>query len=138
MRYRVYKNLHRNCFSIKSKGLVVGYCDAVTILEPRFITSEAGRQRVIKERAKNVHAFIEGYLSDVEGLVLKDGRSVIETPLKTPSDAPQGILTYNPYEHIGFVDKATGALLEAFEGNPVVAVRLDVEGENLYWTRGDV
>jgi hypothetical protein len=132
MRYRIYKNLHKNCFSIKLKGLVVGYCNAVTILEPRFITSETGRQRVIKEQAKNVHAFIEGCLSDIQGLTLKDGRSVIETPSKTPSDAAQGVLTYNPYEHIGFVDKATGVLL----GDDLRAVRLDVEGENLYWVRG--
>lgn len=48
MRYRIYKNLHRNCFSIKLKGLVVAYCDAVTILEPRFIISEAGRKRGFK------------------------------------------------------------------------------------------
>ena len=129
MRYRIYKNLHRNCLSIKSKGLVVGYCDAVTILEPRFITSEAGRQRVIKERAKNVHAYIEGCLSDIQGLILKDGRSVIEMPSKTPSAPAQGVITYIPYEHTGFVDKATGALLE----DDLRAVRLDIEGENLYW-----
>ena len=77
-------------------------------------------------------------LSDIQGLVLKYGRSVIETPSKTQPDAPQGVITYNPYQHKGFVDKASGEPLGASVGNPVIAVRLDINGENLYWNKEGV
>ena len=63
----VYFNLHKKCFSIKAlegncKGLVVAHADAVSLKDVAFKVSEAGRQRVIKEKRKNVHAGVVGYL----------------------------------------------------------------------------
>lgn len=73
-RVRVYKNLHRNCYSIlrkyydpdkkKYSWLVWNYLFEMTLLDPKFVVREGGRRRVIKEQKKNVHAFIEGTLSD--------------------------------------------------------------------------
>lgn len=46
------------------KGKIVGYKDIVTLVDVRFIVSQSGRNRVIKEKKKNVHAFAEGVIID--------------------------------------------------------------------------
>lgn len=61
MRVFVYFNLHRKCWSIKalegpSKGRVIGHADYVDLACVEWKVSEAGRQRVIREKKKNVHA----------------------------------------------------------------------------------
>ncbi len=50
-----YFNLHRKCFSIKAlegpnKGRVVAHSDKVLLSDGVFKVSEAGRQRVLRER----------------------------------------------------------------------------------------
>ena len=61
---KVYWNLHRNCYSVQQNGLVVCHADQVELKDVTFKVSEKGRQRVLKERRKNVHAFVVGYLDD--------------------------------------------------------------------------
>ena len=61
---KVYWNLHRHCYSIHQAGLVVAHADTVELRDVTFKVSEAGRQRVLKERKKNVHAFVTGYLDE--------------------------------------------------------------------------
>ena len=67
IRVRVYYNLHRKVWSIKAmegpqKGRVIHHADVVHLTDARPVVSEAGRQRVLRERKKNVHAYIEGQL----------------------------------------------------------------------------
>lgn len=61
---KVYWNLHRDCYSIQQDGLVVAHAEQIDLRDVRFKVSEAGRQRVLRERKKNVHAFVIGYLDD--------------------------------------------------------------------------
>jgi len=61
---RIYRNLNNGKISIKQGSLVVGYCDKITLKNCSFLVSEKGRQRVLKEKVKNVHAFIEGFLEE--------------------------------------------------------------------------
>jgi len=96
----VYFNLHKKVFSIKDKktGLVVAHAPIVNLTHASFIVSEAGRQRVIKEQRKNVHARVVGTyrpLHDEQGVYFK---------------APHGMRDayYNPYKTETFVDKETG------------------------------
>lgn len=99
----VYKNLHNGLYSIKQNGLVVAHSGIVYILQANFIVNERGRQRVIKEKRKNVHAFVKGYLSHP----LKDKRHI-------------NSVTYNPYKSDCFfnrcslekVEHATSAVLD--------------------------
>ncbi len=88
----VYYNLHKKCFSIRCKasGLVVAHAAAVTLKHVAFKVSEAGRQRVIKEQRKNVHALITG--------------------VYTAQTAPDNLrpLYYNPYKVKGFTDAQDG------------------------------
>jgi hypothetical protein len=65
MKVRVYFNLHKRLFSVldvKTRRVVEHRFNLV-LTEARFIVSERGRQRVLRDRRKNVHAFVEGYLA---------------------------------------------------------------------------
>lgn len=91
MKIRIYYNLHRKLFSIQHrtpKGWRLWrHADNVTMHFPTFKVSEHGRQRVLREKRKNVHAFIEGMLS---------------APMCVDPDDLQRV-TYNPYKCGSFV-----------------------------------
>jgi hypothetical protein len=64
-RVKVYFNLHNKKYSAvaldgSDKGRVLGHFDEVVLDDVSFIVSEAGRQRVIREKKKNVHAYAIG------------------------------------------------------------------------------
>lgn len=59
-RVAVYLNLHKGCFSVQKDGLVVAYADEIHLIDVDFRVSEAGRQRVLDEGVKNVHAKVWG------------------------------------------------------------------------------
>jgi hypothetical protein len=68
MKVFVYFNLHKRVFSVKAlegaeKGRVIGHRTSLAIYSPTFKVSEAGRQRVVRERRKNVHAGVVGFLT---------------------------------------------------------------------------
>jgi len=58
----VYWNIHKSCWSIKHKNKVIAHTQNLTLSNCTFKVSEKGRQRVIKENKKNVHAGVQGYL----------------------------------------------------------------------------
>ena len=65
---RIYRNLHRKCYSVQQKDhrgvwLVVAHCDEFRIAHADFVVSKAGHRRVFRERRKNVHAYIIGMLT---------------------------------------------------------------------------
>lgn len=67
MKVFVYFNLHKKLFSIKAlegsnKGRVIAHSSSVSLKDASCKVSEAGRQRVIKEKRKNVHAGVVGTL----------------------------------------------------------------------------
>jgi len=76
MRVQVYRNLNNGLISIQdlSTGLVLGHASAVDLQEASFIVREAGRQQVIKEKRKNVHAFVRGKVIDVRNFKPFKGR----------------------------------------------------------------
>lgn len=64
MKVRIYYNFHKKLFSVQEKvngsWKVVEYTKEIFLRNATFKVSEAGRQRVLKEKRKNVHAFILG------------------------------------------------------------------------------
>jgi len=72
-RVQIYRNLNTGTLSMRaktSKGWrVVGHPKSVEIGSAVFVVRKAGRERVIREQRKNVHAWIEGELlgEDPEG-----------------------------------------------------------------------
>lgn len=86
----VYKNLHNGLFSIRQNGLVVAHVESVTLYNVKFAISESGRQKVIREGQKNVHAFITGFIESVNNCFTINDKNAI---------------TYNPYRFQTFVYK---------------------------------
>ena len=76
MKVQVYRNLHNGLISIQdlSTGLVLGHASAVDLQRATFIVREAGRQQVIREQRKNVHAFVRGKVIDVRNFKPFKGR----------------------------------------------------------------
>ncbi len=96
MKVFVYRNLHKNCWSIKAlegenKGRVVYHADDVTLANCTFKVSKAGRQRVLREMRKNVHAGVVGEL-------IRTNVPLIPIPQMVS-------VTYNPYKYESFVRK---------------------------------
>lgn len=60
---KVYFNLHTHLFSVKDyeTGLVLAHGNDILLEDVQFKVSEAGRQRVLREQKKNVHAYVIGY-----------------------------------------------------------------------------
>ena len=96
-RVQVYYNLHKKCLSVRHKGKVIEHAQEVTLTDARFHVQQAGRERVLKQKRKNVHAYISGKL--------KETFWFIQAP-KYIWTAKQHV-TYNPYKHKSFVNKKT-------------------------------
>ena len=101
---RIYRNLNRKCLSVQTmteKGWRVSkHVKSIKLKSAIFKVSEAGRQRVIREKRKNVHAYIEGY--EIESF-------------------PEGVkpskrISYNPYKssHFFYADEPDRKPLSTF------------------------
>ena len=91
MRVEVYYNLHKSVFSVRHKGRVIAHMDNVVIDNPKYVVRKAGREKVLREGKKNVHAFVRGELRE-DNIV---GMNI------TMFD-----VTYNPYKFASFVNKS--------------------------------
>ena len=96
-RVQVYYNLHKKCLSIRHKGKVIEHAQEVTLTDARFHVQQAGRERVLKQKRKNVHAYVSGKLK--ESFWFTQAPKYIWT-------AKQRV-AYNPYKYKSFVDKET-------------------------------
>jgi hypothetical protein len=103
---RVYRNLHKKCFSIKQDGLVRCHADGVTLQECKFIISKAGQKRVREQEQKNVHAFVEGYVVDTIAADREVDGEVTDGQLMSGLTNWE-TLYYNPYECDGFTNTAS-------------------------------
>jgi hypothetical protein len=59
----VYRNLHKKCLSVRQGGIVRCHAKNVVLKDCDFIVWIAGQTKVRKEKKKNVHAFLFGYVS---------------------------------------------------------------------------
>ena len=89
-RVRVYWNLRKKCFSVLYKRKVVAHALDMKLCNVLTLVSQKGRERVIKEKRKNVHAYLDGILYPF-----------------TASDAfswthKRMSVTYNPYKDENF------------------------------------
>jgi len=92
---KVYRNLHKQCWSIQQDGLVKAHTNLIKLFDCEFIVNQKGREKVIKEKRKNVHAFIKGYLSELFDSMLNAGHGTE--------------ITYNPYKNEFFYEKNGGS-----------------------------
>lgn len=113
MKIEVYYNIHKGCLSIKDRrlGKVISHSDKVGVINPKFVVQPAGRDRVRREKRKNVHAFVRGEHDKFNRL-----------PKKLKSIQ----VIYNPYKYDTFVNARTGepvykAVYALVEGKKVTA-----------------
>ena len=83
----IYKNLHKDCWSLKQDGLVKAHTHDLCLFDCSFRVNAKGRAKVLKERRKNVPAGSSGY---------------IELPWQQPRPNI-AIAMYNPYKYKSFV-----------------------------------
>lgn len=112
---RAYRNLNTGCWSVVSMeganyGRVILHCSEIILTDVTGVVKESGRQRVIKERSKNVHAYLQG---NIKAATVIDERYPVDAT-KAPSNGPlcdvSGVerqITYNPYKFTSFVFKDT-------------------------------
>ncbi len=84
----VYFNLHKKCWSVRQSGRIVDHTNAIMLRDCRYLVGKTGRERVLREKKKNVHAGISGYVVDL-----------------IPACRIYNELTYNPYKHETFVSR---------------------------------
>ena len=88
MRVRIYRNLNKGGLSVQTKQgkswKVTDYVLHVVLTNCIFKVREGGRQKVLKDKQKNVHAYVEGDLLSTEE----------KTFLNTMAPEPY----YNPYK----------------------------------------
>lgn len=85
-KYKVYYNLHKKCLSLMFRGRVIRHAVEFALKNVEFRVSELGRQRVLRNKRKNVHAFVCGELDD-----------------GWPVDQLEQQIIYNPYKYRSFV-----------------------------------
>jgi hypothetical protein len=118
-KYYIYWNIHLKCFSVRYRGKVIGHHTAILAKNATFSVSKKGRERVLREQSKNVHAFVVAE----EILTGFDAFSSYEEQVD-PVEAK-----YNPYKYSTFVDsdgnkitKAGAVYMAADLGKPQLLV----------------
>ena len=103
-KYFCYYNLHKHVFSMKDlKTNIVDkqkYSNIIVMKECVFKVSQKGRERVLKEKRKNVHAGVVGLF------ISKELNFSIEDFVE---------ITYNPYMYDSFVLKDSKEPVESAE-----------------------
>ncbi len=98
---RVFKNLKHGCYSIMQRGVIKASAKQVRLSDVEFRVRESGRQRMLRDKRRNVHAFAVGRLMDY---------------VHPGDDRELGRITgrgafYDPTRFSSFVDRETNAPL---------------------------
>lgn len=91
MRVEAYWNLHFNVISFRetARGGRVQHTESLHLKNVKFAVQPAGREKVLREERKNVHAFVRG--------------EVVSVGQGTPPRDKWVRATYNPYKYESFV-----------------------------------
>jgi hypothetical protein len=93
----VYYNLNKHTFSVTYKNRLITHADYIKLNDIEFRVRQGGREKVIKEKRKNVHSFVIGTLMDY-----------CKYPCESlPSEPNSHIVTYDPYKYNSYVMKDT-------------------------------
>lgn len=95
MRVDVYRNLKKDCLSIKSMqqphyGKVVAYMDFVYMKDCKFVVQDSGLDRARETGDRNVHAFVRG--------------EIISPDLLSCDEDGFILIQYDLFDFGGFVD----------------------------------
>ena len=116
---QVYRNLHKKCWSIRQDGKVLIHTGYVVLRNVEFKVQPAGRQKVLDEQRKNVHAYVKGYLisASESNRITKDVEWTCD------------VVSYNPYKHPYFT-------CGEFEVVRAEIVDMDIDAEDMLLAYG--
>lgn len=112
---RCYRNLRTGLFSVQQNGIVKFHTNRLFLRDVEFIVGEKGRQRVLAERQKNVHSFVQGLICDQMTCIR----------IATDKWFTHSYVRYNPYEGPYFTT------LEGASVKSAIVCMLTKEGEKL-------
>jgi hypothetical protein len=115
---QVYRNLHNGMWSVRQGGIVRIHTNYICLSHAEFKVGEKGRQRVLREKKKNVHAYVKGFII---------APSQIDDGYCSDEDLPLvwSAIGYNPYyagyfyekENMVSVDKAEYVDMDSCDGH---------------------
>ena len=114
----VYRNLHKKCWSVRQGGKVKVHTSYICLQDVKFVVQPAGREKVLREQKKNVHAFVKGYLISAKTV----------NRLNKDIDMTRAAVTYNPYKHPHFTCGEFEAVGAEFVDMDIDAVEDQVMG----------
>lgn len=111
-RYEVYRNLHKQTFSIldPQTRLVVGHGDEFIMTDVEYVVRQGGKKKAIETGVRNVHAVMLGQIHtevDITTLKIRDQ------------------VTYNPFIQTGFF-YSSGNMEEITHSDKVYVKRTQV------------
>jgi hypothetical protein len=87
----IYFNLHKKTWSVRQGGKVVQHTNFICVRDPQYVVRKTGKEKVRREKRKNVHAFVRGYVEN-----------------RLPTFPKKNMfVTYNPYKNDSFVERNT-------------------------------
>lgn len=86
-RVDVYYNLNKHIFSVRHKGIVILHTQHLSLKDAKFVVSEVGRQKAIRNKRKNVNGVARGILVSIDKPVIEESSREI---------------TYLPFSHNHF------------------------------------
>lgn len=89
-RVYVYRNLHTGTWSVRQGGRVIAHPVTIWLSDCKFLVGEKGREKVLREKRKNVHAGVSGY-------ILEERKPAVYAQRFCLSELPTKV-KYNPYE----------------------------------------
>jgi len=152
MRVEVYWNLSRNCWSIRdvATGRIHAHADKVSVRGAQFVVQPAGRARVLRERKKNVHAFVRGELAVFSigpfarwGTTITDADGDVARQTHLDSLCVEGewtgqrpsqwnAVTYNPYQDESFMRLEKGQRVEPIKWSPFVEMSITLDKPTVF------
>ena len=87
----IYRNLHKDCWSIQYRGKVIGYAKKLELMDVEFRVRPGGYKKAQQTKTKNVHAFIIG--------------RIVGTGKRQPKFNNKNKVTYSPFKVPFFVNK---------------------------------
>ena len=62
----IYYNINKRIYSIRAKSVPVSYAKTVKVERPIFVVRAGGRAAVLRDKQKNVHAFLKGEMKTLD------------------------------------------------------------------------
>lgn len=112
LRVDVYKNLNKNCLSVKSMepgdryGRVISHEQKVHLTDVEFVVQQSGQKRARETGTRNVHAFVRGEWDESEKVICGEA------------------IRYNPFTEGGFEHKPSGKVVKSAKKCMVSAKRI--------------